>query len=60
MLAFLVGKKTYLCAAVIGVAEAAKYMGYISGAEAGMIETLAGAGGLAALRAAVTRLAGGK
>ena len=56
MLGFLVGSRTYICAAVIGAAEAAKYMGYISPAEANVIETLAGAGGLAAIRAAIGKI----
>lgn len=48
----LSGYKTYLCAVGIGVATAAKALGYLDEATYQAIVGFLGAGGLAALRAA--------
>ena len=48
-------RKTYICAAVIGLANAAHYLGYIDADLLKMIIGLFGAGGLAALRAGVKK-----
>lgn len=50
---FLTGYRSYIAAAIIGIATGLKYAGVIDEATYQMIVGLAGAGGLAALRAAV-------
>ena len=49
------GYKTYLCALGIGLATAAKVLGWIDEATYQTIVALLGAGGLAALRAGVSK-----
>ena len=49
------GYKTYLCALGIGLATAAKVLGWIDEATYQTIVALLGAGGLAALRAGVNK-----
>lgn len=51
----MAGKKTYLIAALIAVATFAKAMGWIDQTTYELILGLLGAGGLAALRAGVTK-----
>lgn len=51
----MAGYKTYICAAILGVAIFAKAVGWIDEATYQVIFGLAGAGGLAALRAGVTK-----
>ncbi len=49
------GKKTYLCAAIIGIAAVARYLGYVSDGTYELIVGLFGAGGAMALRQAVAQ-----
>lgn len=48
----LKGYRTYICCAVIAIASAVKYLGYITPDQYDAIIGFVGAGGLAALRAA--------
>ena len=48
-------KKTYICAAVMALATAAQYLGFIDAELYKGIMGLFGAGGIAALRAGVTK-----
>lgn len=57
MLEFLCGKKTYFIAAAVALASVARYLGYIDDAAYTTILGLLGAGGLASLRAGVTKSA---
>lgn len=49
------GYKTYLCAIGIALTAAAEHLGLIDPATATTLKTLFGAGGLAALRAGVSK-----
>lgn len=51
----LAGSKTYIIAGVIGIATAARYLGYLSESTYQLVLGLLGAGGLAALRAGVAK-----
>lgn len=52
---FLIGKKTYLIAGALALVTFARVMGWLDDAAYQMICGLLGAGGLAALRAGVTK-----
>jgi hypothetical protein len=50
------GYKTYIIAALIAVATAANYLGYLSNEAYQTILALLGAGGLATMRASVSKV----
>ncbi len=52
---FLMGKKTYIFAALFALATFAKAVGWIDGTTFDLFAGLLGAGGLAALRAGVAK-----
>jgi|DewCreStandDraft_4_1066084.scaffolds.fasta_scaffold56261_5 hypothetical protein len=51
----LAGKKTYITAAVMGLAAFSRAMGWITAEQFDLLMGLAGSAGLAALRAGVTK-----
>jgi len=53
--AFLSGKKTYIVAAAVGGVAVAQHLGWISVETANTLLMLLGAGGLATLRAGITK-----
>ena len=55
MLTSLQGYKTYLCAAGVALATAAHYLGYVTDTTYQMLLAILGAGGVAAIHAAVSR-----
>lgn len=51
----LEGKKTYCFALLVGLVAMAKYLGYLNEGQEGLLLSLFGASGVAALRSSVAR-----
>lgn len=55
IVSFLSGKKTYICAVLVGIVTVASYLGWIDQGTSNILYGLLGAGSIAAMRAAITK-----